>query len=137
MFLENKEEVMKFNSLIPELSVVNIQRSREFYLNIGFKIKYERQEDKFIFFELENNQIMLEEINDNWNVGKLEYPFGRGINISMSIKDIDSYYEKLQKKNIKFFKDLMVSEYKVNDDIYYDKEFLIQDPDGYLLRFNS
>ena len=137
MFLENKGEVMKFNSLIPELSVVNIQRSREFYLNIGFKIKYERQEDKFIFFELENNQIMLEEINDNWNVGKLEYPFGRGINISMSIKDIDSYYEKLQKKNIKFFKDLMVSEYKVNDDIYYDKEFLIQDPDGYLLRFNS
>ena len=137
MFLENKGEVMKFNSLIPELSVVNIQRSREFYLNIGFKIKYERQEDKFIFLELENNQIMLEEINDNWNVGKLEYPFGRGINISMSIKDIDSYYEKLQKKNIKFFKDLMVSEYKVNDDIYYDKEFLIQDPDGYLLRFNS
>ena len=128
---------MKFNSLIPELSVVNIQRSREFYLNIGFKIKYERQEDKFIFFELENNQIMLEEINDNWNVGKLEYPFGRGINISMSIKDIDSYYEMLQKKNIKFFQKLKVSEYKVNDDIYYDKEFLIQDPDGYLLRFNS
>ena len=128
---------MKLNSLIPELSVSNIELSKEFYLNIGFKIKYERKEDKFIFLELEDNQIMLEEINDNWNVGKLEYPFGRGINISMTIKDIDSYYQKLQKKNIKFFKDLMVSEYKVNNDIYYDKEFLIQDPDGYLLRFNS
>ena len=68
---------MKFNSLIPELSVSNIEVSRKFYLNIGFKIKYERPEDKFIFLELENNQIMIEEINENWNTGKLEYPFGR------------------------------------------------------------
>ena len=128
---------MKFNSLIPELSVSNIEVSREFYINIGFKIKYERPEDKFIFLELENNQIMIEEINENWNTGKLEYPFGRGINLSMSIKNLDNYYNELMSKNIKFFQKLMVSEYKVSDKIYYDKEFLIQDPDGYLLRFNS
>ncbi len=128
---------MKFNSLIPELSVSNIEVSREFYLNIGFKIKYERPEDKFIFLELENNQIMIEEINKNWNTGKLEYPFGRGINLSMSIKDLDNYYNKLLSKNIKFFQKLMINEYEVNNEIYYDKEFLIQDPDGYLLRFNS
>ena len=128
---------MKFNSLIPELSVSNIDISKEFYLKIGFKIKYERKEDKFIFLELEDNQIMIEEINDNWNTGKLEYPFGRGINLSMTIKDLDSYYENLLSKNIKFFKKLMINEYEVNNEIYCDKEFLIQDPDGYLLRFNS
>ena len=128
---------MKFNSLIPELSVSNIEVSREFYLNIGFKIKYERPEDKFIFLELENNQIMIEEINENWNTGKLEYPFGRGINLSMSIKELENYYNELVNKNIKFFKKLMINEYEVNNEIYYDKEFLIQDPDGYLLRFNS
>ena len=128
---------MKFNSLIPELSVSNIEVSREFYLNIGFKIKYERPEDKFIFLELENNQIMIEEINENWNTGELEYPFGRGINLSMSIKEVENYYNELAKKNIKFFKKLMINEYEVNNEIYCDKEFLIQDPDGYLLRFNS
>ena len=128
---------MKFNSLIPELSVSNINVSKEFYLNIGFKIKYERPEDKFIFLELEDNQIMIEEINKNWNTGKLEYPFGRGINLSMSIKDLDNYYNGLLSKNIKFFQKLMINEYEVNDEVYYDKEFLIQDPDGYLLRFNS
>ena len=128
---------MGFNSLIPELSVSNILVSKEFYINIGFKIKYERKEDKFAFLELENNQIMIEEINGNWNTGKLEYPFGRGINLSMTIKDLDSYYNNLVNKNIKFFKELMVNEYKVDNEIYYDKEFLIQDPDGYLLRFNS
>ncbi len=128
---------MKFNSLIPELSVSNIEASKEFYLNIGFEIKYERPKDKFIFFEFEDNQIMIEEINNNWNTGELEYPFGRGINLSMTIKDLEKYYNDLLNKNIKFFKKLMINEYEMNNDIFFDKEFLIQDPDGYLLRFNS
>lgn len=128
---------MNFNKLIPELSVTNINKSKEFYLKLGFKIMYERKEDKFAFLELEGNQLMIEEINDNWNTGKLEYPFGRGINISMAINDIDKYYQDLVKKNIIFFKDIMTNEYDVNGKTYLDKEFLIQDPDGYLLRFNN
>lgn len=128
---------MNFNKLIPELSVTNIDKSKEFYLKLGFKIMYERKEDKFAFLELEGNQLMIEEINDNWNTGKLEYPFGRGINISMTINDIDKYYQELVNKNIIFFKDIMTNEYDVNGKTYLDKEFLIQDPDGYLLRFNN
>ncbi len=128
---------MKFNSLIPELSVSNINKSKEFYLKIGFRIKYERKEDRFCFLELENNQIMIEENNNNWNTGKLEYPYGRGINISMSISDVEKLYNMLKKKKINFFLDLEVHKYLVDDKIYYDKEFLIQDPDGYLLRFNN
>ena len=128
---------MKFNSLIPELSVSNINKSKEFYLKIGFKIKYERKEDKFCFLELENNKIMIEENNNNWNTGELEYPYGRGINISMSISDVEKLYNILKKKKTNFFLDLEVHEYLVDDKIYYDKEFLIQDPDGYLLRFNN
>ena len=128
---------MKFNKLIPELSVTNIDKSKEFYLKLGFKVMYERKEDKFAFLELEGNQLMIEEINDNWNTGKLEYPFGRGINISMTINDIDKYYQELVNKNIIFFKDIMTNEYDVNGKTYLDKEFLIQDPDGYLLRFND
>ena len=128
---------MKFNKLIPELSVTNIDKSKEFYLKLGFKVMYERKEDKFAFLELEGNQLMIEEINDNWNTGKLEYPFGRGINISMTINDINKYYQELVNKNIIFFKDIMTNEYDVNGKTYLDKEFLIQDPDGYLLRFNN
>ncbi len=128
---------MKFNSLIPELSVSNIERSKDFYLKIGFEIMYERNENKFCFIKLEENQIMLEENNNNWNTGEMEYPYGRGINISMSINDIDKMYNDLKKKNITFFKELEIHDYRVNDKIYHDKEFLIQDPDGYLLRFND
>ncbi|MBR6137839.1 MAG: VOC family protein [Bacilli bacterium] len=128
---------MKFNSLIPELTVSNIDVSKKFYLSLGFCIKYERVEDKFCFLELENNQIMIQEDNDNWSTGKLEYPYGRGINISMSISNVEEYYNKLKKNNIKFFKELMTNEYRAGEEIYFDKEFLIQDPDGYLLRFND
>lgn len=128
---------MNYNKLIPELSVTNIDKSKEFYLKLGFKVMYERKEDKFVFLELEGNQLMIEEINDNWNTGKLEYPFGRGINISMTINDIDKYYQELVNKKIIFFKDIMTNEYDVNGKTYLDKEFLIQDPDGYLLRFNN
>ena len=128
---------MKFNSLIPELSVSNIENSIKFYTSIGFQIMYERKEDKFCFLQLEENQIMIEEINDNWNTGPLEYPFGRGINISMSIRNIDEYYNKIKENNIKIFEKLKINKYQVDDITYEDKEFLIQDPDGYLLRFNN
>lgn len=128
---------MKFNSLIPEFSVTDINISKEFYESIGFKIKYERVRDKFCFLELEENQIMIEQINNNWKTGELKYPFGRGINISMTIRNVEAYYEVLLEKKIKIFKKLEIHKYKVRDAIYEDKEFLIQDPDGYLLRFNN
>ena len=52
--------------------------------------------------------------------------------------DVDrSVEEILKEKNIKFFLDLEIHEYRIDDKISYDKEFLIQDPDGYLLRFNN
>ena len=128
---------MKFNSLIPELSVSDINKSKEFYISVGFKIMYERLEDKFCFLELEGNQIMIEECNGNWDTGEMEYPFGRGINISMSIKNIEEMYYSLKEKGVKMFLDLEVHEYRVDNTIFKDKEFLIQDPDGYLLRFNN
>ncbi len=128
---------MKFNSLIPELSVSNIEKSKSFYQELGFKIMYERPEDKFCFLELENNQIMIQELNNNWNVGIMEYPYGRGINISMTITDVEKMYNDLKKKNLKFYLELETHHYRVDEEISDDKEFLIQDPDGYLLRFND
>ena len=128
---------MQFNSLIPELSVTDINKSKEFYLSLGFTIKYERLENKFCFLELEQNQIMIEQINDNWNTGILEYPFGRGINISMSVSNVEELYNNIKNKNIKIFNELEIHTYRVDDKEYQDKEFLIQDPDGYLLRFNN
>ena len=127
---------MNFNKLIPELSVSDINKTREFYVDVlGFKICYERPEDKFIFVEKDGNQIMLEQINDNWNVGKMEYPFGRGINFEMTFSDVDAVYERIEKAGIKLFRKMEVKDYECGDEIVHQKQFLVQDPDGYLLRF--
>ena len=39
---------MNFNRMIPELSVFDIERTKKFYRELGFKIEYERTEDKFV-----------------------------------------------------------------------------------------
>ena len=54
---------MRYNSLIPELSVADIDRTKHFYIDVlGFSICYEREENKFVFVALEDNQMMLEQI---------------------------------------------------------------------------
>ena len=55
----------------------------------------------------------------------------------MSALHIDKMYDDLKAKKVKFFQDLEIHDYRVGSEISYDKEFLIQDPDGYLLRFNN
>ena len=129
---------MKFNKLIPELSVRDIEKSKHFYINIlNFKLEYERPENKFAFLSYNGSQIMLEQINDNWNVGKLQYPFGRGINFQIETKEIDSISQRLKDNNIKIYKDIFESQYIANGKVYKEKELLVQDPDGYLLRFQQ
>lgn len=128
---------MKFNKLIPELSVSNIGRSKDFYRLLGFEVVYERVEEKFVFLELNGNQIMIQEHNGNWDTGKLEHPYGRGINLSMEIKDIEKLYNFLMKRKYPVFSKIMYNEYEALGKVYVDKEFLVQDPDGYLLRFSE
>ena len=41
---------MRFNALIPEFAVRNIEKSKDFYVRVlGFKVEYERPESKFVF----------------------------------------------------------------------------------------
>ena len=52
--------MIKFNALIPEISVKNIEKSKEFYISIlGFKLEYERIFDKFIFLSFVEAQLII------------------------------------------------------------------------------
>lgn len=127
-----------FNALIPELSVSNFEESLNFYCNIlGFKIEYQREESKFAFISLEGSQLMIEEINDNWNVGEIEKPFGRGINFQIEVKQIQPILNSLAKNNYPLFKEVMENWYRQDNKLLGNKEFLVQDPDGYLLRLSE
>ena len=91
---------MKFNKLIPELSVTNTQKSLRFYMDIlRFTIEYSRPEDNFYFLSYEGSQIMIEEINNHWWTGELEHPFGRGINFQIGVSDVARAHQWLRERD--------------------------------------
>lgn len=128
---------MFWNKIIPEFSVTNLEKSLEFYKTAGFKIEYDRPENKFAFISLGEIQLMLQELttNEKWNVGKLTYPFGNGINFQLEVENVEQIYNNLKKANYKIAFELEENWYRQDDKLLGNKEFLIQDPDGYLLRF--
>ena len=129
---------MDFNNLIPELSVFDILQTKNFYEELGFKIEYERQEEKFVFMSFQDSQFMFEQIHDEgWNTGELTYPLGRGINFSIAADDIENLYTLVKSKRLEIYKKLTKSVYLVNGIEEIQMEFLIQDPNGYLLRFTN
>ena len=124
--------------MIPELSVFDIERTKKFYRELGFKIEYERTEDKFVFMSFQDSQFMFEQIHDDgWNIGELVYPLGRGINFSIAVDDIEELYKLVNSLNIELYRELTRNIYQVNGIEETQIEFLIQDPNGYLLRFTN
>ena len=129
---------MDFNKMIPELSVFDIEQTKRFYNDLGFKIEYERPEEKFVFMSFQDSQFMFEQIHDNgWNIGELIYPLGRGINFSIAVDDIEGLYKLVKTLNLEIYRELNRSIYQVNGTEETQTEFLIQDPNGYLLRFTN
>lgn len=128
-----------FSKNIPELSVSNISKSIEFYKTLGFKIEYERPENKFVFISMGEIQFMLQEISDKdkWSIAPLVYPFGNGINFQLEVLNVQKIYDNLKNKNYKIAFEIEENWYRQDEKLLGNKEFLVQDPDGYLLRFSE
>lgn len=130
---------MYFNKNIPELSVTNIDKSLSFYKTIGFKVEYERPENKFVFISMGEIQFMLQEISDNdkWSIAPLSYPFGNGINFQLEVDDVNKIYNSLKDSNYEIAFEIEENWYRQDNKLLGNKEFLVKDPDGYLLRFSE
>lgn len=126
------------NQLVPELSISDFERSLFFYTKIlGFSIAYQREEEGFAFLTLGEAQLMIDQAGKGrtWKTGKFEYPLGRGVNFQIKVEDINPILEKLEANNIKLFLELEEKWYRKGDKEVENKQFLVMDPDGYLLRF--
>ena len=130
---------MYFNKIIPELSVTNLKESLKFYQTVGFEIEYERVENKFVFLSLGEIQFMLQEISeeDKWNIEPLRYPFGNGVNVQWEVENVDKVYNLLKENKYKIAFEMEENWYRQDNKLLGNKEFLVQDPDGYLIRFSE
>ncbi len=133
--------MLKMNALIPELIVSDLQQSLQFYHDIlGFKIEYDRPEDKFAFLSYYGSQLMLEEDYPDespWRVGPLERPFGRGLNLSIVCPDCALLAAAIEDAGHPLHKSVEERWYRDHNRLHGQLNFLILDPDGYLLRFNQ
>lgn len=128
-----------WNPMVPELSVSNFTKSLRFYCEVlGFKLRNQRQNPNFAYLEYENVQIMIEQIHEQgWRTGSLEFPFGRGVNFQIELSDIEPVYKRLKGADVVLFREPKDSWYDIGTSLSGQREFLVQDPDGYLLRFTQ
>lgn len=126
-------------TLIPELQILDFESSLNFYTRLaGFSIVYDRPEEHFAMLEMNGARLMIEGItagNRSWTVGKMEKPFGRGMHLQIEVQDIDRLYQTFKTAKYPIFFDLEEKWYRVKTNEICQKQFLVQDPDGYLLRF--
>ena len=82
---------------------------------------------------------MVQEISDSekWDVAPLSYPFGNGINFQLEVDNVQSIYDSLKSANYKIAFEIEENWYRQDEKLLGNKEFLVQDPDGYLLRFSK
>ena len=130
--------------LTPELCCSNIKTSLLFYTkNLGFDIQSQREEDGFAMLERQGSRIMLDEIckdsmsktDRTWISGPLKMPFGRGINLQIETNKVDELYDRVQKAGANVFLPIEEKWYRANDVEIGNRQFIVLDPDGYMLRF--
>jgi len=126
-------------ALVPELTCSNFSRSLKFYTEIlGFSIRYARLDENFAYLEREGSELMIEEATNSermFVVGKLEYPYGRGMNLQIIVSDVNALYSKVQTAECDIFLLIEDKWYETGDTKVGQRQFIVIDPDGYLLRF--
>jgi len=127
---------MDFHPLVPELSVSHFENSLSFYTDVlKFRVEFQRPEHHFAFLSYQGCQLMIAQENPAWQTGTLEYPYGRGIHLAMLVDTLDVLLQSLQEHHYPLFAEPAEHWYRQGHILLGRREFLVMDPDGYLLRF--
>lgn len=125
-------------AIVPELYVSDFTRSLTFYtVVIGFEVQYARPEEHFVYLSLGAAELMLEQPTlpeRTFLAGELVFPYGRGMNLSVPVNDADAVYERVKQANASVL--LLPEErwYRQDAQEAGNRQFVVADPDGYLLR---
>lgn len=131
--------------LVPELKVTDLGVSLRFWCDVlGFTIRYGRSEDGFALIDRDGAQIMLDqrgagplERRGIWETDAMERPFGRGINFEVQVAGIDDLLRGVEAAGVKIYFGPEERWYRVNSSELGVRQFLVQDPDGYLVRLQE
>lgn len=132
---------MSSPALVPELLVTDIARSIDFWCGLcGFVTDYERRDEGFAYLTLGAAHVMLEQqgLGRNWITASLDRPLGRGINLQITVPDLEPILASLSAAGHALFMAPETKWYVVgHGEEAGVRQFLVADPDGYLIRFQT
>lgn len=128
-------------AIVPELDVSDLDQSIDFYIGVlGFNVLFRRDQERFIYIEREGAHLMIEEADGpgrRFRTAKLQKPFGRGVNLQIRALDVATLYEAVMKAGLEPLIEMETNWYRQADIERGNRQFVVADPDGYLLRFYS
>ena len=124
-------------TLVPELACRDAAASMAFYTKIlGFRVLYDRPEYGFYYLERHGAEIMIEQLSDtSWLTGVLELPFGRGLHFQIMTTDLAALYDTCIAHRVTIFRECEDAWYRADDHYVGQRQFIVCDLDGYMLRF--
>ena len=126
-------------ALVPEFDVTDLEASLAFYLGVlGFRVRYARPEERFVYLEREGAELMLEAASGpgrRFRTAPLEAPFGRGVNLQIRVGDAQTLLDAARAAGAAIILDIEDRWYRTGADEAGNRQFVVADPDGYLLRF--
>lgn len=126
-------------ALVPELDVTDLQASLLFYVDVlGFTVRYSRPDEQFAYLEREGAELMLQASEGpgrRFRTATLDYPFGRGINLQIRCSDVTTLYARVRAGSAETIVPIETRWYRADAIERGNRQFVVVDPDGYLLRF--
>jgi catechol 2,3-dioxygenase-like lactoylglutathione lyase family enzyme len=122
-----------------ELIVTDYEKTFAFWTGpLGFRVCYTRPIMKFAYLEHPDGaQMMFYQRDGDWETGAFELPLGRGAIIQLGVKNIEDAYARITAANIPRYVELREKWRDWGDREGGQREFLVQDPDGYLIMVNQ
>jgi catechol 2,3-dioxygenase-like lactoylglutathione lyase family enzyme len=119
--------------------VTSLSSSLDFYETLlGFVVLYDRPEERFAMIDLGGARMMLEEADGpgrRFRTAALERPFGRGVNLQIEVEDARALHQRVVEAGYDPLVPLEERWYRSASVELGNRQFVLSDPDGYLLRF--
>lgn len=128
------------NVVVPEFAVTDWRASLRFYCEVlGFSCVYHRPEEGFAYLAREGAELMIDQINLGRTFGDdhlpVSRPFGRGVNVQIRVAVVEPLVSALRAAGVDLTLPLEEKWYRRGEIEIGQRQFVVADPDGYLLRF--
>jgi catechol 2,3-dioxygenase-like lactoylglutathione lyase family enzyme len=128
-----------FSACSVEIMVSEYAVSLAFWCDVlGFAPAYTRPAQKFAYLQrADGAQMMLYERDGDWETGPMAVPFGRGVVVQVGVEDVDGLAAHVAGLGVAFYVGLREKWRDWGDCLGGQREFLVQDPDGYLVMLSQ